>query len=120
MKAVDDDEMLFRPLCFDHPDDDMAYEVEDQLSVGSSIMIAPVYKQNANGRYVYLPEDMKLCRFRSYNDYDVEVLSKGHHYVKAALNEVLVFIKKGHELPLATPASRTEDIDYNNLNYERF
>ena len=118
MKAVNNDEMLFRPVCFDYPDDEMAYEVEDQLFVGESIMVAPVYKQNANGRYVYLPEDMKLCRFRSYNDYDVEIISKGHHYVDAALNEVLVFIKKGHALPLAVPAGRTEQIDYNNISYE--
>jgi alpha-glucosidase len=120
MKAAKNDEMIFTPLCFEYPEDDLAYEVEDQLCVGESIMIAPVYKQNATGRYVYLPEQMKLCRFRSYDDYDVEIMEKGHHYIKAAMNEVLVFIRKGHALPLATPADRTEKIDYTNLKYECF
>ena len=120
MKAVNNDGMLFTPLCFEYPDDDMAIEVEDQLFVGESIMVAPVYKQNANGRYVYLPEEMKLCRFRSYDDYDVEIIEKGHHYIKAELNEVLVFIRKGHSLPLAVPADRTGKIDYSSLRYECF
>ncbi len=118
MKAVNKDEMLFKPLCFEYPQDEMAREVEDQLLVGESIMIAPVYKQNAKGRYVYLPEDMKLCRFRSFDDYDVEVIGKGHHFISAELNEVLVFIRKGHALPIAAPASRTEKIDYSDLKYE--
>ena len=117
MKAVNGNEMLFKPICFEYPDDETAIEIEDQLFVGESIMIAPVYKQNANGRYVYLPEEMKLCRFRSNDDYDVEIMEKGHHYVNAALNEVLVFIRKGHALPLATPAERTSKIDYSNIRY---
>ena len=120
MKAVNSDSMLFMPLCFAYPDDQTAYEVEDQLLVGESIMIAPVYRQNANGRYVYLPDDMKLCRFRSYDDYDTEIIEKGHHYINAALNEVLVFIRKGHALPLAVPANRTGLIDYSDLKYESF
>ena len=120
MKAVNGDGMLFLPLCFEYTEDEMAYEVEDQLFVGESIMIAPIYKQNATGRYVYLPDEMKLCRFRSYDDYDVEILPKGHHYVEAALNEVLVFIRKGHALPIAVPAKRSGDIDYSNLKYECF
>lgn len=120
MKAVNNDGMLFTPLCFEYPDDEMAYEVEDQLFVGESIMIAPVYKQNTSGRYVYLPEEMKLCRFRSYDDYDVEIIGKGHHYIKADLNEILVFIRKGHALPLAVPAERTVKIDYTDLKYECF
>lgn len=120
MKAVNSDGMLFTPPAFEYPDDDMAYEVEDQLFVGDSIMIAPVYRQNATGRYVYLPEEMKLCRFRSYDDYDVEIIDRGHHYISAALNEVLVFIRKGHAFPIAAPATRTEKIDYASLKYECF
>ena len=63
-------------------------------------MIAPVYTQNATGRYVYLPEEMKLYRFRSVEDMDTEILSAGHHYVKAELNEVLVFLRPDSLVPL--------------------
>ncbi len=120
MKAVNNEDMLFKPICFDYPDDEMAAEVEDQLFVGSSIMVAPIYRQNATGRYVYLPETMKLLRFRSFDDYDTEILEEGNHYVRALLNEVLVFVRKGRALPIAKPAKRVEDIDYSSITYECF
>lgn len=116
MKAVRDDEMLFKPLSFEY-DDDRSLEVEDQLLLGESLMLAPVYKQNATGRYVYLPEDMKMIRFRAYDDYDEEILQAGDHYVKAGLSEVLVFVRKGHVLPLAKPSKRTSGVDAAGLSY---
>ncbi len=120
MKAVNNDDMLFKPICFDFPEDEMAQDTEDQLFVGESIMVAPIYRQNARGRYVYLPETMKLLRFRSYDDYDTEILDAGSHYVKAELDEVLVFVRKGHALPLAKPAARVGNIDTSDLSYECF
>ena len=101
MKAILQNDMLMIPLAFEYPADHRAAHVEDQLLVGGSIMIAPVYQQNAEGRYVYLPEDMTLLRFRSPEDFDREILSAGDHYVPCALHEVLVFLRKGHVLPLA-------------------
>ncbi len=111
MDAVSNDGMYAMPLSFVYENDERAWNVYDQLLIGDSIMIAPVYTQNAEGRYVYLPEDMKLVRFRSALDYDEEVLEKGDHYIKTGLNEVAVFIRKGHKLPLAKPAMRVDDID---------
>ena len=69
--------------------------------VGDSIMIAPVYRQNAAGRYVYLPEEMLMVRMRSLEDRTCQVMEQGHHYVDIALNEVVIFVKKNHMLPLA-------------------
>lgn len=101
MKAALNNEMYFRPLAFDYPQDAHAPQVEDQLMVGDSIMIAPVYRQNAAGRYVYLPEEMLMVRMRSLEDRTYEVMEQGHHYVDIALNEVVIFVKKNHMLPLA-------------------
>ncbi len=101
MKAALEDELYFRPLAFDYPEDAHAVKVEDQLMVGESIMAAPVYVQNATGRYVYLPEDMLLVRMRSLKERTCEVMARGHHYVEMALDEVVFFVKKGHALPLA-------------------
>ena len=86
--------MMFRPLAFDYPDDPYADQIEDQLMVGDSIMIAPVHEQNATGRYVYLPEDMMLVSMRSPEDYSVQVVEKGHHYVPVAIDELIFFILK--------------------------
>ena len=66
---------------------------------------------------MYLPEDMKLIRFRAYNDYDEEILSRGDHYIKADLNEILVFIRKGHVLPISEPEKGMGNISKSQLGY---
>ena len=101
MKCALKNEMFFSPLSFVWSEDEQAREVEDQLLVGESIMIAPVYQANKTGRYVYLPEEMLMVRMRAPEERTYEVLSKGHHYVKAELNEVLIFVRKDHLLPMA-------------------
>ena len=98
MNAAENDEMMFRPLAFDYADDEMACRVEDQIMFGNEMMLAPIYTQNAEGRYVYLPEDMYLVRMRGVDDYDVEKMSAGHTYVSAKLNEMIFFVKKKDSL----------------------
>lgn len=83
MKSALNSEMYFKPLSFVYTDDEFTSQVEDQLLVGDSLMIAPVYNQNAKGRYVYLPEEMAMLRFRGVDDYDTEILPAGHHYVRS-------------------------------------
>ena len=116
MKAALRDEMMFRPLAFDYPDDPYADQIEDQLMVGDSIMIAPVHEQNATGRYVYLPEDMMLVSMRSPEDYSVQVVEKGHHYVPVAMDELIFFILKNHVIPVAKSAKSVEEMDFEHLS----
>lgn len=111
MKAVLKGEMMFRPLGFDFREDEDAKNVEDQLLLGDELMIAPVYTQNARGRYVYLPEEMMLVRMRSLDDFETEILSKGHHYVKAELNELVFFVRKDKVIPLGGKVKNTTEID---------
>ena len=120
MKAALRGDMYFRPLAWEFPDDKHATQVEDQLMIGENMMIAPVYTQNATGRYVYLPEEMKMYRFRSPMDVDVDILEKGHHYVECALNEVLVFVRQCSIIPCAGNAmskemKNTDTLDDKNL-----
>lgn len=115
LKSALNDEMMFRPLAFDFPDDEAAKHTEDQLMLGNELMIAPVYKQNANGRYVYLPEEMMLVRMKKYNDYETEILPKGHHYVRSELDELVFFIRNGKSIPLCEPAMSVQKTDYNTL-----
>lgn len=111
MKAALEDELYFRPLAFDYPEDKMAAQVEDQLLLGRECMIAPVYTQNAAGRYVYLPERMKFIKFLPDGTMFEEVLEKGHHYVEIALNEVPLFIRGGKCIPVADAAECVEALD---------
>ena len=117
MKAAIKNEMYFRPLSFIWSKDSRAYEVEDQVVVGESIMLAPVVEQNHNGRTVYLPESMKLLRFKAWNDYTEEILPAGTHYVECRLFETILFLRKGHVLPLIKPAKTTAELDYASLKF---
>ena len=120
MKAALENTSYFRPLAFDYPDDPDAREVEDQLLLGEGLMAAPVYIQNAHGRHVYLPEPMKLLRLRAVDDYDEEILPAGHHYIRCALDEVLLFLRPGHIVPVAQPANSTSELDDASLTLWSF
>lgn len=120
MKAALENTSYFRPLAFDYPDDPDAREVEDQLLLGEGLMVAPVYVQNAHGRHVYLPEPMKLLRLRAVDDYDEEILPAGHHYIRCALDEMLLFIRPGHIIPVAQPANNTAELDDASLTLWNF
>ena len=120
MKAALENTSYFRPLAFDYPDDPDAREVEDQLLLGEGLMVAPVYVQNAHGRHVYLPEPMKLLRLRAVDDYDEEILPAGHHYIRCALDEMLLFLRPGHIIPVAQPANSTAELDDASLTLWSF
>lgn len=111
MKAALKDGMLFRPLAFDYPEDRRAIRTEDQLMLGGECMIAPVCEQNARGRYVYLPEDMLMLRFRSASDWDEVPLTKGDHYIDLKLGEFPLFIRRGSLIPLCGGGEYIEQLD---------
>ena len=115
MKAALNDDLYFKPLAFVYPEDSMAVQVEDQMMLGNEVMIAPVYTQNARGRYVYLPEEMKFVKFLPDGSVSEETLPKGHHYVEIALNEVPMFIRSGKCIPLAESAEYVEALDTKHL-----
>ena len=115
MKAALNDDMYFRPLGFVYPEDKIAVHVEDQLLLGNEIMIAPVYEQNARGRYVYLPEEMKFVKFLPDGTIAEEILEKGVHYVEVALNEIPLFIRKGKCIPVAEAAECVAALDTKNM-----
>lgn len=111
MKAALTDDMMFKPLAFEYPDDRIAAHVEDQLMLGNEIMIAPVYTQNAIGRYVYLPENMLLVRFTSDGAVEQTEMPAGHHFVEVPLNEVILFVRNGKCIPVVDVAECVADID---------
>ncbi len=118
IKAVKNDELMFRPLAFAFRGDKFAEACEDQLMVGESIMIAPVYEPNAIGRNVYIPEDgMTEVRFKSPMQYEIKEVAKGHRFVEIADDEVVIYIRKGKALPLVKPASCTAELDLDTVSF---
>lgn len=117
IRAVNNYDMMFKPLAFVYRGDKYAEAVEDQLMVGDSIMIAPVYEPNAIGRSVYVPEDMLAVFFRAADDYDLRSYHKGHHFIEIPNSEVVVFICKNRVLPLISPARSTAELDIDTIRF---
>ena len=105
---------------FDYPEDTRAIETEDQLLLGNEAMIAPVYTQNASGRVVYLPEEMKFIKFMPDGSIFEEILGRGTHYIDVALNEIPLFIRKNCCIPVVDAAENVEAIDMKTMKYIGF
>lgn len=111
LRAIEENDMMFKPLGMVYENDKIARNIEDQLIIGDEIMIAPVYIQNATGRLVYLPEEMMFVKFMPDGTIYKEILDKGAHYVDVALNEVPLFIRKGKNIPIVDVAKTVDEID---------
>lgn len=119
MKAVNNSDMFIKQLGIEY-EDKLSKEVEDQLLIGDSIMIAPIYEPNKRGRYVYIPEDMLLWKVKDHTSKDFEIIKKGHNYIDIDINEFSVFIRKNKMLVLGEPAQSTKDINSETLNIIAF
>jgi len=112
MKAVLGGTMYFKPLAFDFPEDRMAVETEDELLLGNEILIAPVYKQNATGRFVYLPEDMTQITWKGCKA-SQKSLTKGIHWIEMPLDTVVFFVRNNKMVPLYKCFNHTKDVEKN-------
>jgi alpha-glucosidase len=94
---------LIRPLFWDF-EDSRCLQIEDQFLYGDSIMAAPVYKANARGRYVYLPQLKWLCwQARSWEDRNPLVLSPGDHFLDCPLDRQLIFLRQNTLIAFQEP-----------------
>ncbi|WP_294427863.1 TIM-barrel domain-containing protein [uncultured Treponema sp.] len=115
VKASVLNDMMFRPLSFDYPEDSAACDIEDELLLGNEVLIAPVYRQNAKGRLVYLPEDMTQVTWKDCKA-EQKPVSKGTHYIDVPEDTVVFFIKKGKSIPFCSKiAMSSSELDYDSL-----
>lgn len=114
MKALLHRDMYMLPLAFAY-EDEMSRRVENQLLVGDGLMIAPIYEENALGRYVWLPEDMLLWKVDDYRKRSYEIKRKGHLYLEVELHEIPVFIRKNKMLIFGNHGRNTEVMDHREL-----
>ena len=126
MKASLKSDLYIKPLAFGFPEDERVMNIEDQLLVGDSIMIAPVVEKGATGRTVYLPEDMTMVRYDG-KDFVCTTCVKGEQQVCVPVDQVVFFIRKGKLLPVGKPITNSRDADIIDLqllgdgsNYELY
>jgi alpha-glucosidase len=119
MKSIRSNEMFFKPLTFEY-EDEFSKEVEDQLIVGDSIMIAPMYKQNSKGRHIYLPEKMLLCKLNGEGNLSFEVCHEGNRFFYCNMEETIFFVRKDKILPLVESENKVKDLSLEELNLVAF
>jgi alpha-D-xyloside xylohydrolase len=86
-----------RPIWFDYPHDERAWEIEDAFLFGPDVLVAPITELGARSRHVYLPigANWQDAATRA-------VLSGGEAYsVEAPLERIPVFVREGAEVNLA-------------------
>src|SRR5271166_1495914 len=82
---------LMRPLCYDFPDDDHAWQIDDAYMFGPDILVAPVLFEGTRQRTLYLPAG---CRWR--NQASGEVAEGGQKSVAdAPLARIPLFLREG-------------------------
>ena len=103
--AYDSGVSLIRPMYYEYPDDEKAYNVPHQYYFGSNMIVAPVYESmkgnSAATQTVWLPEG-------NWYDYTTHELIKGGKDYTAtySLNQIPVFVKDGSIIPTQTAKLR--------------
>ena len=114
MKAALTGDMYIKPLAFQFPDDPKVRPIEDQLIVGSSVMIAPIIKEGATERKVYLPQDMTQVRYDG-ETFTCTPVKKGTLTVQVPTDQVVFFILKDRLLPVGKAITNTAQYDAEDL-----
>jgi len=101
-EAAKDGLPIIRHPMLEWPDDPQTYDAEYQYLLGDRILVAPVLKEGARTRSVYLPKG-------SWVDYWTgNILEGGHRVeVQAPLERIPIFVKAGSIIPMMNPETET-------------
>lgn len=85
-----------RPLFFDFPGDEGCADIEDQFLFGPDVLVAPVVKQGARSREVYLPAGT------NWTDAWTDKKLKGGQRIEAVapIERIPVYLRGDSELPI--------------------
>lgn len=87
---------VMRPLFYDFPHDQDAWNIEDAYMFGPDILVAPILYEGHRSRKVYLP------RGTDWKDPDSDKIYKGGQYLQcdAPIDKIPLFIRSGSDLPI--------------------
>lgn len=85
-----------RPLFFDFPGDDIAYDVEDAFMFGPDLLVAPVLHRGEDSREVYLPDGVTWT-----DAWTGETFEGGQTITaEAPLDRIPLYLRDGAALPI--------------------
>lgn len=99
-------EPVMRPLWYEFPEDSQTYLINDQYMVGSDVLVAPVIKDGARTRGIYLPKGAEWIDW-----WTGEKLESGKiHYLKTPLERLPIFVRVGAVIPTQTVIQHTGEM----------
>lgn len=90
-EAYDTGVPIMRALVLEFPNDENVYGIDDQFMLGKDILIAPVIKEGATRRVLYLPEGNWI----DYNSPQKTYSGEQTIEYPASLNTIPMFVKSG-------------------------
>lgn len=103
----------YRPLILENQNDYNAVSIEDEFLVGSSLLCAPIVKEGAVARDVYLPEGQWYDFYSGEKFNGRQTIS-----VKAPLETVPLFVKAGSILPMTPVVDHlSQQVHHAPVNY---
>ncbi|MGD9677646.1 MAG: TIM-barrel domain-containing protein [Vulcanibacillus sp.] len=101
---------LMRPMIMYFPNDSNLINITDQFLFGKDLLVAPVTKEGAKDRVVYLPEG-------NWYDFWTNEKISGSQYIKAKapLDRIPLFIKANTILPLLSERNYIDEKEWSEL-----
>ena len=103
LEAARDGAPIMRPLFWEFPDDRPGYAIDDQFLLGPALLVAPVLRQAARQRAVWLPSGA------DWYDFWTKQKHAGGQSITAPapLETMPLFVRAGTILPLTAPIMRS-------------
>jgi alpha-glucosidase len=102
VRAAEDGAPVQRPLVFDHQDDPVVRDLDDQYLLGSDLLVAPVVEAGVTARQVYLPKG-------DWYDWHTGEAVGGARFLTAAtpMDRIPIYARGGAVIPMwpQAPAS---------------
>ena len=97
---------VMRPLWYEFPNDKLTYLINDQFMVGSDVLVAPVTKEGAATRGIYLPVGADWVDWWTGARYE----SGKTHYLKTPIDRLPIFVRAGAVIPTQSVIQHTGEM----------
>lgn len=103
---------VMRPLLYEFYQDPQVMQLQDQVMLGSSLLLAPVYRPGVQYRHVYLPEG------GWYDFWSGELQTESNLLVHAPLEVLPLYVRAGTILPLGPVMQYSDELPLDRLTLE--
>ena len=97
---------VMRPLWYEFPKDKQTYLISDQYMVGSDVLVAPVVREGARIRGIYLPKGAEWIDWHT----GARLESGKTHYLQAPLERLPIFVRVGAIIPTQSAIQHTGEM----------